>query len=73
MKFLAFTVFLLIASGLYLHYKVDISYLGWIGKIPGDIVIKKKGATIYFPIASSLLVSVGLSLLSYIFFPSEKK
>lgn len=72
-RFLILTGILLIGIGLILHFKVEIPYLtNWIGKLPGDIVIKKKHVTIYFPLATSLLVSFILSLVMSVFFRSEK-
>ncbi|MDQ0299841.1 hypothetical protein J2S78_002261 [Salibacterium salarium] len=38
-----------------------------LGKLPGDIVIKKENTTFYFPIVTSIVISVVLSLLFYIF------
>ncbi|MCP3741208.1 DUF2905 domain-containing protein [Rossellomorea sp. BNER] len=38
-----------------------------IGKLPGDIVIKKENATFYFPIMTSVLISVILSIVFYFF------
>lgn len=43
------------------------SGLSWFGKLPGDILIKRENVTLYFPLATSLLVSVALSLLIYLF------
>jgi hypothetical protein len=43
------------------------SGLSWFGKLPGDILIKRDNVTLYFPLATSLLVSVVLSLLIYLF------
>jgi len=40
--------------------------LGPIGKLPGDILVKRDGVTFYFPITTSLLASVILSLLAWI-------
>jgi uncharacterized membrane protein len=37
----------------------------WFGKLPGDIYIKKKNFTFYFPIATSILISLLLSLIFY--------
>ena len=34
-----------------------------IGKLPGDIVIKKGNTTFYFPIVTSILLSLVLSLI----------
>ncbi|OZM57837.1 hypothetical protein CIB95_05620 [Lottiidibacillus patelloidae] len=39
----------------------------FIGKLPGDILIKKGNATFYFPIVTSIIVSVVFSLLFYLF------
>jgi hypothetical protein len=41
------------------------SGLSWLGKLPGDISIKRDHVSFYFPIATSLLLSVVLSLLFY--------
>jgi hypothetical protein len=37
-----------------------------LGKLPGDIVIRRGNATFYFPIVTCIVVSVVLSLLSMI-------
>ncbi len=39
----------------------------FLGKLPGDIIIQKKNFTFYFPIATSLILSLLLSLLFYLF------
>lgn len=36
-----------------------------LGKLPGDIVVEKENFKLYFPLASSILVSVVLSLILY--------
>lgn len=36
-----------------------------IGKLPGDIVFKKGNTTFYFPIMTSIILSLVLSLLFY--------
>lgn len=38
-----------------------------IPRLPGDIVIRRGNWTFYFPIATSILLSVVLSLLFYLF------
>ncbi len=35
------------------------------GKLPGDIVIQKKNFTFYFPVATSILLSIILSIIFY--------
>ena len=37
-----------------------------LGRLPGDIVYRGKNTTFYFPLASSLLVSVLLSIVLYV-------
>ena len=41
--------------------------IGWLGRLPGDIVIKRENFTFYFPLATSILISVVLSLLFWLF------
>ncbi|MDF1506851.1 DUF2905 domain-containing protein [Robertmurraya sp. DFI.2.37] len=36
-----------------------------IGKLPGDIVVKKGNTTFYFPVVTSILISIVLSLIFY--------
>ena len=40
-------------------------------KLPGDILIKKDNITFYFPWVTSLLVSVILSIIFYLFFKNK--
>jgi len=35
----------------------------WIGKLPGDIVIRRDGFTLYFPIVTMILLSVALTII----------
>lgn len=39
----------------------------WIGRLPGDIYIQRGNWTFYFPLATSLLVSVLLTVLLSLF------
>ncbi|WP_417900814.1 DUF2905 domain-containing protein [Bacillus haimaensis] len=36
-----------------------------VGKIPGDIVVKKGNFTYFFPIVTSIIISIVLSLVFY--------
>ena len=38
----------------------------WLGRLPGDIRIQRGNWTFYFPLATSLLLSVVLSLILWI-------
>jgi len=43
-----------------------LSRLG-LGRLPGDIVIERPNFRLYFPLVTSLVVSVGLTLLFWLF------
>lgn len=38
----------------------------WLGRLPGDIVVRKKNFTFYFPLATSIVISIILSLLFWL-------
>ena len=40
--------------------------LSWLGRLPGDISIKRDNFRLYFPLATSIVLSVILSLLFYL-------
>lgn len=42
--------------------------INWFGRLPGDILIQKKNFTFYFPLTTSIILSIFLSLLLWIFF-----
>ncbi|ALF11646.1 DUF2905 domain-containing protein [Parageobacillus thermoglucosidasius] len=37
-----------------------------LGRLPGDIIIRKGNTTFYFPIVTSILLSIVLSLIFYV-------
>lgn len=39
----------------------------WLGRLPGDIYYKRDSFSFYFPLTTSLLISVVLTLLFYLF------
>jgi len=41
---------------------------GWLGRLPGDFIIKRDHVTFYFPLATSIIISVVGSVLLYFFF-----
>jgi hypothetical protein len=43
-----------------------INKVPFLGKLPGDIYIEKKNFTFYFPLMTSLLISIILSLLFWL-------
>ncbi len=52
---------LFIIIGLILYFFKDFPLF----HLPGDIVIKKENFTFYFPITSSILISIVLSIIFY--------
>jgi len=56
-------VLIIIGSVLLLFDKVGIPF----GRLPGDIVYRKGNTTVYFPIVTSLLVSILLTILFWLF------
>jgi len=39
----------------------------WIGKLPGDIIIRKEKFSFYFPITTCIIISIILTLLFTLF------
>jgi hypothetical protein len=39
----------------------------WLGKLPGDIVVKRDNFTFFFPLATCILISIVLSLILWFF------
>ncbi|HAP66472.1 MAG TPA: DUF2905 domain-containing protein [Nitrospinae bacterium] len=51
-------ILILIGGAILLAGKVP-----WIGRLPGDIFIQKKNFTFYFPLATSIIISIILTLI----------
>lgn len=41
--------------------------LPWLGRLPGDIVVQRGPVTFYFPLVSSLILSLVLTVLFWFF------
>lgn len=59
-KVLVFAGIFLILVGILVTFSGKIP---WLGKLPGDILIQKKGFSLYFPITTSIVISVVISLV----------
>jgi len=59
-KTLIFLGIILTAAGILFMFGAKIP---WFGKLPGDIYIKKENFTFYFPLATSILLSIALSII----------
>jgi len=40
----------------------------WLGRLPGDIVVQRERVTLYVPLATSIVVSIVLTILLNLFF-----
>ncbi len=63
-KWLIFFGILLIIAGLAIHFGLKAT---WLGNLPGDISIKSGNTHVYIPIATSIVLSIILSILIYLF------
>ena len=59
---------IIVVIGAALAFAGRLPGLGPIGKLPGDILIKRDTFTFYFPITTSILASIVLSLLAWFIF-----
>jgi hypothetical protein len=55
---------LMVALGVLLVFSDKIP---WLGRLPGDISIKRENFSFYFPLTTCILISLLLSLLFYFF------
>lgn len=53
---------IIVAVGILLHFGPKIPFLG---KLPGDISIKRDGFQFYFPLMSSIILSILISVIIY--------
>ncbi len=63
-KIFIFVAIFFIVIGILLSFVWKIP---WLGRLPGDILIKKENTVFYFPITTSIIVSMILSLIMYYF------
>jgi uncharacterized membrane-anchored protein YitT (DUF2179 family) len=42
--------------------------VGWLGRLPGDIVVRRGPVTFYLPLVTSLIVSIVLTIVLNLFF-----
>ncbi len=63
-RILIFLGLLLVIAGVIFSFAGKIP---WLGNLPGDITIQRERFTLYFPLATCLLISVIISLVVYFF------
>ena len=60
---------LIVCGGILIIVGAAIVLLGrlpWLGRLPGDIYIERRNFTFFFPLTTSILISVILSLVVYL-------
>lgn len=62
-KLLIFSGLVLAVAGLVLYFRESIPFMKYLGRLPGDITIKRENWSFYFPLATGVIVSVILSLI----------
>ena len=63
-KFIVILGFVLVAIGAFIW---KTGGLGGLGKLPGDIFIQKGDSSFHFPIVTCIVVSIVMTLLSWLF------
>ena len=62
-KFIIIIGLVLVLMGIVIHFADKIP---WIGRLPGDILIKKENFTFYFPLVTSIILSIIISFIIYL-------
>ncbi len=66
-KFLIILGVVIAAIGGLLMLSGKITWLGqYLGRLPGDIIIQRKNFTFYFPLATSILISLLFTLIFWV-------
>lgn len=52
-------------AGLLVYFFHD--YFNWLGKLPGDIRIKRENYSFYFPVVTMVVLSIAITLIVNIF------
>lgn len=64
-KIMIITGLIIAAAGFLIFYSDKIPFLG---KLPGDIRIKRENFEFYFPIGTSIVISLIISLIMYLIY-----
>ena len=60
---------LMLLGGILLVVGALLSFTGrlpWVGRLPGDVSIERENFRFYFPLATSIVISIILSLLAWL-------
>ncbi len=62
-RFIILVGFIMVILGLLLLWH---PFFPWLGNLPGDIVIRRNNFTFYFPLGTSIVISLVLSLIFWL-------
>ncbi|MFZ6009854.1 MAG: DUF2905 domain-containing protein [Bacteroidota bacterium] len=62
-KFLIIAGIVLVVAGIVIHFADRMPFLG---KLPGDIAIERQNFKFYFPITTSILISILISVVIFL-------
>jgi hypothetical protein len=57
---------IILGIGLVVMFRDSVPFLKHLGRLPGDINIERKNFSLHFPIVTSIIVSIILTLVFYI-------
>lgn len=66
-RFLILAGVLLLALGLAWPWLARQSWWRWLGRLPGDLHFEREGFSFHFPLMTSLVISLAITLLLWIF------
>ena len=64
---IGFGVLMVVVGGVLLLAGSLFGKVPWLGRLPGDIHVQRGNWSFYFPLATSILLSIVLSLLLWLF------
>jgi hypothetical protein len=57
---------IIMLAGVIILFRDQIPSLRQLGRLPGDIVIQRKNFSLYFPLTTSIAISIILSIIMYV-------
>ena len=65
-KYIIIIGIIIILIGIVIMFKDSIPILRYLGRLPGDIHVKKENFSFHFPIVTCIIVSIIISLILYL-------
>lgn len=66
-RFLIIAGIVLLVLGLTWPWLAQSGFWRWIGRLPGDLHIEREGFSFHFPLMTSIIVSIVISVLLWLF------